>query len=159
MKGIIENLQFLIPIALLIVFRIVKAKSEDSKKQQKSSSGGLGELVKKIQEAQNNPDYSKALTRDTEVYIPPKSFEAKPVQKPKPVRPPAKTKKVNKVNKPLPKALLEEQKEPIQTVAVRSATETPKPVQSGFSLQNLTPLQQAVVWSEILGQPKSLFQN
>ena len=153
MEGIIKNIQLLIPVALFIAFRVIKARSDEAKKQQKKS-GGLGELVKKIQEAQSNPDYGKALTEDTEIYIPPKPVprpKAALKTKPKPVRPSAKP-AVVKVHEQLSSSI----KDAAVAAPVRVTPVSSLPSGSGFSLQGLTPLQQAVVWSEILGQPKGV---
>ena len=153
MEGIIENIQYLIPIALFIAFRVIKARSDEAKKQQKNS-GGLGELVRKIQEAQSNPDYGKALTEDTQVYIPPKPVprpKAALKTKPKPAHPVAKPKVTRTYEQPAP-----EVKSNIDAAPVRVTPVSALSLGSGFSLQGLTPLQQAVVWSEILGQPKGV---
>ena len=163
MRGLIENIQILIPIALFIAFRIIRSRSEAAKKQQKKT-GGLGELIKKIQEAQQNPDYGKALTEDTEVYIPPKPLPQKKTAKkpqPKTVR---QTKKPpgHSEYKPLfpetaktPEQLSSETKvDSVVSVAARAASVAATSSRAGISLQGLTSLQQAVIWSEILGPPK-----
>jgi len=170
MRGLFENIQILIPLALFIAFRIMRARSAEAKKQQKKQSGGLGELIKKIQEAQSNPEYGKALTEATEVYIPPKpQQQPKAARKPtpKPVRPPARTVEIKKVHKPSAKTplsqsdakvfdkLSSEEKTKIDSVA-QVAPVAQQSLQAGLSLQGLTPLQQAIVWSEILGPPKGV---
>ena len=171
MKGLIENIQLLIPLALFIAYRIMRSRNADTKKEQKKQSGGLGELIKKIQEAQNNPDYSRSLTEDTEIYIPSKvPQQARGVQKPKsgirqparPAKPLPKKQSVHSKYKPLfpenaedktykqlPSGLISDTAAQVTSVAQQS-------LQTGFSLQDLTPLQQAVVWSEIIGQPKGV---
>lgn len=168
MEWIIENIRILIPIALFIAFRIVRAKNAESKKQQKKPAGGMGELVKTIREAQNNPDYRKALAEDTEIFIPPK-VQQKTAQRPKSV--PVRQAETKKVNKTVPKhseykSIFPEESEfkadslpseiKVDTAAAQvtsvAASSTSK---ADISLQGLPPLQQAVVWAEILGQPKA----
>ena len=178
MEGLFENIRFLIPLALIIAVQVVRARNARTKHQQKKS-GGLGELIKKIQEAQANPEYGKALTEATEVYIPPKpAQQAKTAKKPipKPIRQPARPIEVKKANKNLPKKQLAQSElktkyseaaeakvsryisseEDTRGDSAAAASVTQHSLQTGLSLQGLTPLQQAVVWSEILGQPKGV---
>jgi hypothetical protein len=168
MRGLIENIQLLIPLALFLAYRIIKAKNAETKKQQKQS-GGLGELIKKIQEAQSNPEYSKSLTEDTQIYIPPKvPPQARAAQKPKamparqparPVKPVPKKPAAQGVYKPsFPETIKVNEQLPSGTKSDAAAAQVSaaSSLQTGFSLQGLTPLQQAVVWSEILGQPKGV---
>ena len=110
MEGLFENIQILIPIALFVAFRVVRAKSEQAKKQQnKSSDQKREELVKKIKEAQRIPEYRKALTKDTLVYIPPKpSSQPKAAVKPAPVRPAARHVEEKKINKPKTEVKIQE---------------------------------------------------
>ena len=165
MERLFENIQFLIPLALFIAFRVMRARNAEAKKQQKKQSGGLGELIKKIQEAQQNPEYGKALTEATEVYIPPKPLPQKKAAKkpiPKPVR---QTKKPtgHSEYKPLfpetaktethDQLSSETKVDSVVSVAARAASTSSR---AGLSLQGLTPLQQAIVWSEILGPPKGV---
>ncbi|MCL1929430.1 MAG: hypothetical protein FWG07_11650 [Treponema sp.] len=171
MRGLFENIQFLIPLALIIAVQVIRARNAQDKKQQKKT-GGLGELIKKIQEAQQNPEYGKALTEATEVYIPPKpQQQPRAARKPisKHVRPPARPVEAKRVHKSSVKTqfsqneatgygkLSSEEKSNIDSVTTAQV----KPVaqqslQTGLSLQGLTPLQQAIVWSEILGPPKGV---
>jgi hypothetical protein len=171
MRGLFENIQFLIPLALFIAFRIIRSKSEAAKKQQKKT-GGLGELIKKIQEAQQNPEYGKSLTEATEVYIPPRpQQQPKAARKPtpKPVCPTARLAEAKKIHKPLAATpfsqseaagygkLSSEEKSNIDSVTTAQVTPVAQQsLQAGLSLQGLTPLQQAIVWSEILGPPKGV---
>ena len=171
MDTILENIQILIPIALFIAFRIIRSKSEQAKKQQKKASDQKREeLVRKIKEAQRVPEYRKALTEDTLVYIPPKpSAQPKAGAKPAPARPAARRVEEKKINKPkaelksaevkIQERLPSEIKTQIDQTASAAADQRPASTAShslktGFSLQGLSPLQQALVWSEILGQPK-----
>ncbi|MCL1815762.1 MAG: hypothetical protein FWG27_08105 [Treponema sp.] len=172
MEKIFENLQFFIPLALFIAFRVISAKNAEAKKKEKKS-GGLGELIKKIQEAQNNPDYSKTLTEDTEVYIPSKvpktqKSAARPAAKP-PIHPSAGRTKIETAKKkpisPKPVDLftnvmpsaLEADRIKISPNMQEAGAEqgTQQNVLTGVS--GLTPLQQAVVWAEILGHPRGEF--
>ena len=162
MRGLIENIHFLIPLALIIAFRIMRAKNAGTKKQQKKTSEERrSELVRKIKEAQRIPEYRKASPQ-----------QARGAQKPqtgarqaaRPVKPSPRTPPKRSEYKPLFPETAEvktQEQLPSKTKSDVTAAAQVTPVvspssQTGFSLQGLTPLQQAVVWSEILGQPKGV---
>ena len=160
MEGLFNNILYLIPIAFFIAIRILNAKSKQSgKTQQKNPSskpvaGGLGELIKQIQEAQKNPDYRGGKVEAREVDIP-SVAPRRTAGSNKPGEP--------KKNKPVPKKPDAAYSSAIPVNASSSGDSTQKETagqktasQAGILPQGLTPLQQAVVWSEILGQPKSL---
>jgi hypothetical protein len=154
MRGILENIQILIPIALIIAFRIIRARNKAGKKQQKPAKG-IGDFIKKIQDAQKNQ-------------------ETKHVSG----RPAARTTAVKKPNKPLPKKqphhsgykpifpeaaesigqpkISSENIAKIEVSADDNARVSSIAPASGFSLKDLPSLQQAVLWSEILGEPKGM---
>jgi hypothetical protein len=156
MEGIFENIQILIPLALFIAFRVIRAKNKQTNQQQKKTSEERrDELIKKIKEAQRIPEYRKALTEDTEIYIPPKpSQKPKTAAKPAPVRPAAKRAEEKKINRPTAEVKTQEKLFTEIKTQIDQTPAAPHSLKTGFSLHSLTPLQQAVVWSEILGQPK-----
>ena len=158
MEGLFNNILYLIPIAFFIAIRILNAKNRQSgKSQQKNPSGkpaggGLGELIKQIQEVQKNPDYRGGKVEAREVDIPSVA--------------PRRTAGSNKPGEPKKNSPVQKK----QTVEYRPITPdigapgkmtapkqpaAPQSKKTGILPQGLTPLQQAVVWSEILGQPKS----
>jgi len=158
MDEVFSNILYLIPIAFFIAVRIIGARNKQSGKeqQQKKDSEGLGDLLQKIREAQENPAYSKALTEDRGVYIPPRTPAAR---KPEPKKKPAK-KAAKKQTAPsstrqsaVQTAIAEEA---MAKNAAAFAKKDPAAQASGLSgiRPGWTPLQQAVVWSEILGAPK-----
>jgi len=164
MEEIFGNIFYLIPIALIIVFRIINAKNKQNKQQQqkpggKPASGGLlEELIRKVNEAEQKSSYERKY-ESREVYPAAQRTSAgRPgeLKKKKPVKKPtaenqyfipqessslsaalAKTADINAA-----KTVIPEQRSPH--------------LQTGVSIQDLTPLQQAVVWSEILGKPKGM---
>jgi hypothetical protein len=188
MDELFANLRFLIPIAFIIAIRILNARQRQVKKEQQKKS--TGELTGKIQEAQKNPAYAKALTEDTEVYIP-------PAGQPRPAPAWPDTRKKAAMKKPAAKTLPKSPPPPKygayhsafpETVSVKEAsgsvseeserrgpenTVTAVAQHTGVNAVssvgqkiilpgihdtppgNLTPLQQALVWSEILGAPRS----
>jgi hypothetical protein len=180
MDELFGNLIYLIPIAI-VIFRVISAAKgqQKNKQQQKTASG---ELVKKIQEAQKNPAYGKALTEATEIFIPP-TPQPKPAQAP----PWPDTKKKPAVKKPVKTTVKAPPVQPPQGEyrsllaeifpenAAAGTNPAVQPVASNISPSkqaagptagltsgslpggsiHLTPLQQALVWSEILGAPKS----
>ena len=162
MRGLIENIQFLIPLALIIAFRIMRSKNAQAKKQQKKTSEERrGELVRKIKEAQRIPEYRKASPQQARGA---QKSQAGARQPAKPVKPLPKTPPKRSEYKPLFPETVEvktHEQFPIETksdiaAAAQVTPATPPSSQTGFSLQGLSPLQQAVVWSEILGQPKGV---
>jgi hypothetical protein len=167
MRGLFENILYLIPIALFIAFRIMGARNKQNKKPpqktqpqqsppvEKPAPGGiLGELIKQIQEAQKE--------EQGEGYR-----EARKVSSAAPKRPAAKKSAEAKKNKPAEKptgkyhSFLDDEKPVAAEVKIQEDIAGQKaaaaqPFQTGISLQGLTSLQQAVAWAEILGQPKGL---
>jgi len=158
MDEVFSNILYLIPIAFFIAIRIIGARNKQSGKEQRNKdSEGLGDLLKKIREAQENPAYSKALTEDRGVYIPPRT--PAPAKKPE-----QKKKQAKKAAKKAP-IMVSTRQSAVQTSiaevalaknAVASAKKDPAAQASGLlgMRPGWTPLQQAVVWSEILGAPK-----
>jgi len=160
MDEVFNNILYLIPIAFFIAIRIIGARNKQSGKeqQQKKEDEGMRDLLKKIREAQENPAYSKALTEDRGVFIPPRT-PAPPARKPEQKKKPAK-----KAAKKAP-LMVSTRQSAVQTSiaeaaiakdAAASAKKDPAAQASGLSgiRPGWTPLQQAVVWSEILGAPK-----
>jgi len=164
MRGLFDNILYLIPIALFIAFRIIGAKNKQSGKppqkrpSTKQADGGLGELVKKIQEAQKNPDYNGGRMEARELYIPSvtsqKTVSKKPAAAKKPEKKPASTPVSKNVEKIVPLQSSIKSDEETQTVPAAQKTAPLQNLQVGIA--GLSPLQQAVVWSEILGQPKGI---
>ena len=170
MEGLFGNILYLIPIAFFIAIRILNAKSRQSGKTQqkkpagKPIGGGLGELIKQIQEVQRNPDYRGGKVEAREVDIPSVA--------------PRRTTGSNKPGEPKKNNTVQKKQtvnyrpiapdtEPLSEIKNQTGTPgqktpavnqraAPLSVKTGILPQGLTPLQQAVVWSEILGQPKSL---
>jgi len=163
MDEIFSNILYLIPIAFFIAIRIIGARNKQSGKeqQQKKEDEGMRSLLKKIREAQENPAYGRALTEDRGVFIPPRSpAPAKqPEQKKKAVKQAAK-KPAKKQTAPSSARQSAVQTSIAETAlaknAAASAKKDPAAQASGLSgiRPGWTPLQQAVVWSEILGAPK-----
>ncbi|MDR2313266.1 MAG: hypothetical protein LBE02_01880 [Spirochaetaceae bacterium] len=162
MDELVNNLVYLLPIALFIAVRLIGVKqTSDRKKQQKESTG---KLIEKVQEARKNPDYAKALTRATEVYIPPSRkltqnsdpAKNKTQKKPKPASPQGGY--VNPFQKPDEELAKTDQDlggPAAKTSAARNGGSSPAQNIPGIFPGELSPLQQALVWSEILGPPKS----
>ena len=179
MEELFGNILYLIPIALILSFRILNAKKNQARKQQQQQEqqkqkqtggdtaaekpsvfGGLGELIKKVQELENEPNYGKT---GKESYRP--HWETRPV-----LEQPGKKKKVtpkkSAVRMPsadqsvsvFPDTLAGETK--LTPAAIIPAAPVQAAV-SGFELlqtrlSGKPPLQQAVIWTEILGQPKGM---
>jgi hypothetical protein len=158
LDDLVNNLVYLLPIALFIAVRIINVKqSGDKKKQQKESAG---KLIEKVREARQNPAYAGSLTEATEVYIPPSQRlmqNSVPAQK----RTGKKLKAPSPQNQYAYPPLKPDEEAAKTDPGLGSPTATlgaePKPVQntSGSLPGGLTPLQQALVWSEILGPPRS----
>ncbi|MDR1389013.1 MAG: hypothetical protein LBJ31_03460 [Treponema sp.] len=143
--SVINNLVYLIPIAFIIAARILGSGAK--KREQEKRRAANTELVKKINEARANPSYAGALTEDTLVHIPP----ARPLLKQSAERviwpsTPVVTKK-SPVKYTAPK---NQDVTPEKTDAVAPETAAPD------RLAHLAPLQQAVVWAEILGTPRGM---
>ena len=181
MDELFSNIFYLIPVALFIALRIMNAKKTEQKKQQQQQQKKISEeLVKKIHEAQTNPTYGRALTEDTEVYIPSVVTQDGRQVLVKQLRKPAKTKKSSGAIQPkhaelkssIQKTFMPEESfdsavsrrqtpaENVSKTLAAKETKTLPAAQTTSGIQNivsrpeLTPLQQAVVWAEILGQPK-----
>ena len=170
MDDLVNNIVYLIPIAFFIAIRIIGAKNKQAGDQQKKDS--TGELIKKTHEAQTNPAYRKALEEAREVYIPSvASREARPVMVQQPKKPGEVKKKAKKPPAAPPKkdgfksifpetADIKVSESSAETAAAKtkdtSAAKTVQDLQSLITGPGRTPLQQAVVWSEILGQPRGL---
>jgi len=174
MDDIVGNIFYLIPIALMIALRVINGKNKQARNQQRKPPAG--DLARKTPEPRTNPEYSKQSAEAREVYTPPAAPRAKPASSTKPVavKKPAKPaiKPVPKVikgaKKPVPSDVVSASYEnvPVQSAAVsdRDIRTVPaaqnavsaalRNLQAGIS--GLPPLQQAVVWSEILGQPKGM---
>ena len=169
MDELFSNVLYLIPVAFFIALRLISAKNKQAGNQQKKKSSG--ELVKKIHEAQTNPAYGKALTEAREVYIPSvASREAAPARQ---IKKPGEVKKAKKPAAPIPPkksafkssfpetapANIPQSTSTSGTVSARmeaKETSAATDLQALIARPGLTPLQQAVVWSEILGQPKGV---
>jgi hypothetical protein len=172
MDELFGNLIYFIPIAI-IIFRVISAAKGQQKKNQppKQSSG---EPVRRIQEEREKPK-KEAAVRDfippqpgpvqTQVPSWPDTKKKPPVKKPKPavksqpvqpkqgeyksLFPGAFPESVNRGASPagqLAAALQEQATEAVTVTAVSVLPGVPA---------GLTPLQQAFVWSEILGASKS----
>ncbi|GHV84894.1 hypothetical protein AGMMS50230_05020 [Spirochaetia bacterium] len=179
MDDLFSKIVYLIPIALVIIRIVGAAKSKSKNPQQQKSSE---ELVRKIQESQRNPAYEKALTEEKEVYIPPKPQPAAAAERPhwerqevpvwpntkKPAakKPAAKQSPKQAVKASAAKTAVPETAFPqkLETNAPAAAfpgnTDPQNNMRAGITAppgtqRNLTPLQQALVWSEILGPPRS----
>ncbi|MDR2768005.1 MAG: hypothetical protein LBB82_06725 [Treponema sp.] len=162
-------LVYLIPIALVISVRILNAGARQKNRERQKASND--ELVEKINEARRNPAYADALTGDTGVYLPPAAplfktqnaasspFSEKPVVWPSTPRPAAKKKSVPKKPPAAAKTRGAYEIQPDTTAAAPAET-APLPasesVQPIAGLARLTPLQQALVWSEVLGAPRGM---
>jgi len=182
MEELFGNIVYLIPIALILSFRILNARKNQARKQQQQQQqqqqkqqkqtggdagdekpsvfGGLGELIKKVQELENEPNYGKT---GKESYRP--HWETKPVleqpsqkkkvtQKKSAVRLPSTDQSVSVFpntlageTKPTPAAT-------IPAASVQAAISGLELFQAGISKK--PPLQQAVIWAEILGEPKGM---
>jgi hypothetical protein len=176
MRGLFDNISILIPIALLIALRIINAKSKQNKKNQQKKPAGENlkkELIRRIQEAQRNPDYRGGKAEAREVMIPsvvpqkvppkktvPAKKEIKKSNAAFPVENPIEAKPLRQSTVPIysaeperrgfPPDNADQDKAAVQKVVAASQSGEPA------LLRNLPPLQQAVVWAEILGQPKSI---
>jgi hypothetical protein len=176
MEDVFNNLLIFIPVAFLIAVRIINARNKQSKRNRESAddtAGGLGELIKKIKELQDDPGYddNRADAREYRPQGAPAGldqphWETKPV----PVRQPAKASTTAGYSS----AAKKKTKKPSSGFASGGGYNSPFPDTAGAGLpseikneptaqkispdvqtrKELTPLQQAVVWSEILGQPK-----
>ncbi|MDR0448549.1 MAG: hypothetical protein LBH07_07760 [Treponema sp.] len=159
MDELFNNILYLIPIALFVALRIANTKNKQDKKQQQKKTSG--ELIRKIREAQNNPDFGKALPKSpVEVFFPPREAGQKPVvgkkaikKKPVVIPPVPKPSFYNEVS--ADSAIFGQVMTKTNESAVQAAaSDVMQPFQTGIS--GLTPLQQALVWSEILGLPKGV---
>ena len=181
MEDLFGNIFYLIPVALFVALRLVGSRKANNKNQpqnrqqqqdrpqqqkRKSPGGPLkeihDELIRKIQEAQRNPDYAEGRTEAREVYIPsvaPKEARQVSVQRP---RKPGEVKKVKKPSVVMPQTVIPAEREITESVTPAAKETKVTPVAQTTSVQTaeikkeLTQLQQAVVWAEILGQPKGL---
>ena len=183
MEGIFGNIFYLIPIAFIIAIRILNARnkqsrkpppkapinkpaSEEPKNRPEGRRGLIEELLLRAEEAQKRL-YNK---EREETNIPPQvqqvpasagSVEVKKKKLPKkqPVKQPVKQPASFPAEAPKTMAFYEQANEKTQEVqsgeeSRRTGQQIDWTSQIGLFLKNLTPLQQAVVWSEILGQPK-----
>jgi hypothetical protein len=158
-RGIFDNISILIPVALFIAFRVIGAMNRQNKKNQ----GG-------------NPQPREA--RPPAVPQKPSVVPQKPPAKPPAKKPPALKKQIP-VKQEIKKAVkhLSEAKPAeapyieaaykTQTAVplsasvkseadIQKAAEVSRPGRAVAFIQKLPPLQQAVIWSELLGQPKGL---
>ena len=176
MEDLFGNIFYLIPIALVIAFRIINARNRNARRNQQQQqkktsseqqpvSGGLGELIRKIQEAEDYPEHTKT---GKESYRP--HWETKPVVvqsgKPGGKKRPSEKKLSSKI--PSGSILSDasfvgNEKTFAQASAVKKTKTVPAAAVQNTGLQTLqagvsglSPLQQAVVWSEILGKPKGI---
>jgi hypothetical protein len=149
MEGLFDNIFYLIPIAFFIAIRIINARNAGGRNSQKEkSSADLGELVKKIQEAGNparQPSHKKP------VYG--KAVEA---QKKSTKKPAVKVSSgLSNYRSAFPDATAGEDVSGQRDAAGKTKSDkAASGPQTGIVKPGLTPLQQAVVWAEILGQPK-----
>jgi hypothetical protein len=172
MDEIVSRLVYLIPIALFIGVRILNAGARQKNAEQQKASNEA--LVKKIDEARRNPAYADALTEDTGVYIPPvkallktqapSAFSENPVVWPSTPKAAKKKKASLAAAEAAAKKALEAfeikpdttSDVPVEAVNVSASRPSSVSVQPIDNIARLTPLQQAVVWSEILGTPRGM---
>lgn len=146
MKDLFENILYLIPVALFIVIRILNARSKSSQKQQgNESTKEIGEIFRRFSEEEDRHVYQKQPRE--EAYTRPRVPDER------------KKKPAKKADRPAVRAANSPElpAEPAKLGALdRSAAPAPC-VYAAVKLpdmENLTRIQQAVVWSEILGHPK-----
>jgi hypothetical protein len=160
MKDLFENILYLIPIALFIVVRIINARGKSSQQQQQQSQEStkeIGEILRRYREDEPKPVYERQVAE--EVYPRTRTPDERKKRaekkaanavgkKPKSV-PGTLSGAVYSTNIPeSPSAV--EQREAAITAVVAARSAPPLPV-----FAYLPRVQQAVVWSEILGRPKA----
>jgi hypothetical protein len=146
MDGIFENITFLIPIALLIVVRVISAKSKEDKKAQQKKTSEVNAEVRRIMEAQRKPSVTPQKTTPKKPAAVKKKAPVKEIDKFQSLIPDVNAAALGQIAALADAAA--EGKTAIQKAAV------PQPWEASVSLQELPPSQQAVVWAEILGSPK-----
>ena len=162
MEGIFGSILYLIPIALFIALRIINAKNKQNKKPPQRTPSGrpvpeedLGELIRQIKE-NKQPSHWEVNTESQIPSAAPRTVVPKKpvgIKKKKPV-----IKQAAEYRPNVPDTSMSSIKTQIETTAPVAEQLTTKP-ETGILLQGLPPLQQAVVWAEILGQPKALGDN
>ena len=165
MEGIFGSILYLIPIALFIAIRVINAKNKTNKKPPQRPEGrpvpeeDLGELIRQIKENKKQPAHWEVNTeaRTIPSAVPRATVPKKPVgiKKKKPViKQTVEPSQFMSDNTSLSGIKTQTETSDQKTLTAKQRT---SPIsETGILLQGLSPLQQAVVWAEILGQPKSL---
>ena len=156
MEETFGNILYFIPIALVITFRIINARNKNARKQEQQKKS-TGELIRKIKETENDSSYSKTSESNRPHWETGEIREIKPGKQVK--------KSSTAVKKPAKIPPRKSAALPSHTTTADIFTQIPaaaeaKTVPAAEPQQKLqagmTPLQQAVVWSEILGPPKGI---
>jgi hypothetical protein len=153
MDELVSNLIYFVPIAFIVAIRIFSARQKQAQKEEQKKT--TGELVGKIQEARNWPDTSKKPPAKKQVKAPVKAQSPAGKYRPAfsaaspartPARTPAEQRPVTAVS-----SVADSGKKPAGNVPPESA----RPGVWPEKIARLPPLQQALVWSELLGTPRS----
>jgi ATP-dependent protease Clp ATPase subunit len=158
MKDLFENILYLIPIAFVIVVRIINARNKSNQQQQQQQQQGqestreMGEILRRYREEEPRPMFER---------------QAMEEMLPRTRTPDERKQKAAKkaVSKPAPKKPLSETASGALSGALHAAVAEPAVAAAagvgGTAVTrlpvfaNMPRIQQAVVWAEILGHPKS----
>jgi len=153
MKDLFENLLYIIPVAFFIVIRILNARNKSNQQQQsRESTKEIGEIFRRFREEEDRPvaerqqaeeAFPRTRVPDERKKKAEKKADRSVVRAPNNSELPSAQEKNGAQDKP---GTLNKSAAPGLSGA-SAAVRLP-------AMDNLTRIQQAVVWSEILGHPK-----